>query len=102
MSVIAVDYECAELAYPPTLLIHTDIGKIRILLDFAYYYDGADYHRLAEEAKSSGYDFLAYTVPNVSEDEFFTTRQSRSTANSKTRSRKTRTLRSIANGNRSI
>lgn len=66
-----VGYECAELAYPPILLAHSARGKVRILLDFGNYYDAFDYQRLSEEAKTSGYDCLAYTVPNVSEDEFF-------------------------------
>ena len=71
ISLDAVSYECGQLAYPPSLLVTSKGGQIRILLDFSNYYDEQDYQRLAAEAKEAGYACLSYAVPDISKEEFF-------------------------------
>jgi len=65
-----VSYECKELAYPPMLLITIGGSKLRIILDFANYYDEDDKAALATEAKREGYALMMYRMPKIDDDSF--------------------------------
>jgi hypothetical protein len=68
-----VVFTCEKLAYPPDLFLQVHDSKLRILIDFAHYYDDQDKRLVFErEARESGYSCLMYHMPSVGKEEAFT------------------------------
>ena len=69
----SVVFKCEELAYPPDLFLTVRDSRLRVIIDFAHYYDDKDKRMVFEqEAKQQDYSCLMYHVPGVDKDDSFT------------------------------
>lgn len=68
----SVEFKCEKLAYPPDFFLSVQGHRLRIIIDFAHYYD--EYDKLLvlqSEANNLGYSCLMYHVPGVDKDDAF-------------------------------
>lgn len=82
LPVCTTSFECAPLAYPPTLEITAGGSHLRILIDFNNYYTPEDLEEFIQEAREGEYSILLYKMPGIEKDHFFTPANLRNVLNS--------------------
>lgn len=68
-----VEFSCEPLQYPPYLFLTVSGSKLRILLEFDYYYSQEDLQNFEKESRNENYSSLLCYLPNIEDEIFFST-----------------------------
>ncbi len=71
VSIENVEFSCEPLQYPPNLFLTVSGSKLRILLEFDYYYSKEDLQNFEKESRNENYSSLLCYFPNIDDESFF-------------------------------